>query len=78
MSAPLSASPAWPLSDPLPPSLVKFDALWCSEDSRVRVATVGRQFFTSVDGDNFSGPHKSMDAARSYGAAIAAATGGAS
>jgi hypothetical protein len=57
---------------PLAPP-VKFDALWCTEDNRVRVATIGVKHYVSIDGDNFCGPHKTLDAAREYGASIARA-----
>jgi hypothetical protein len=50
---------------------LKFDALWSSEDNSVRVATVGREFYVSANGDNFSGPHKTLEAAKAYGASVA-------
>lgn len=54
---------------------IQFDFLHCANDNRVRVATVGNGFFVSVDGDNFSGPHRTKAAALAYGASIANATG---
>jgi hypothetical protein len=86
---PLAAKPAWPMfTGPVFDStgrlmasvatvLLKFDSLWCSEDNRVRVASVGDKHYVSIDGDNFSGPHKTLQAAREYGVAIANATGSA-
>lgn len=68
-------TPAWPFfARPVDPP-VKFDSLWCSEDNRIRVATIGAKHFVSVDGDNFNGPHKTMGAAREYGASITQPTG---
>lgn len=71
----LSTAFAWPrFMQPLAPP-VKWDALWCSADNRVRVATIGAKHFVSIDGDNFCGPHKTLQAAKEYGVLI---VGGAS
>jgi hypothetical protein len=63
----LADKPAWPMCPVVLSAPVKFDALHCSEDNRVRVATVGGKFFVSVDGDNFAGPFRSAEAAQVYG-----------
>jgi hypothetical protein len=36
-------------------------------------AKFGVKHYVSIDGDNFCGPHKTLDAAREYGASIARA-----
>ena len=64
-------SAAWPACPAPLASPIRFDALHCSDDNRVRVATIGREYFVSVDGDSFAGPLKTFDAAREYGASIA-------
>lgn len=67
MSAQLSEFHAWPMRAPQSlPAPIGFDSLWCSEDRRVRVATIGGKFFLSIAGDNFCGPFKSMEAAKAY------------
>lgn len=53
-------------------ALLQWDALHCSEDNSVRVATVGNKFFVSILGDNFTGPFKTFDLASEYGKAQAA------
>lgn len=57
----------WPfIVQPLP-APIKFDALWCSEDNRIRVATIGKRFYVSINGDSFTGPCNTFEAARQYG-----------
>lgn len=77
MSA-LSDAPAWPMFPVVAPAPVKVDSLHCTEDNRVRVATIGEVFFVSVDGDNFTGPFRTAEAAHAYGASATTPTKGAS
>ena len=66
---------AWPIRPQPPREPIKFDSMRCSDDGRLRVVTVGAKHYVSIDGDAFCGPHKTLQAAIAYGAAIAAATG---
>jgi hypothetical protein len=63
----LSPTPAWPINPSPQPAPMRFDALHCLADNRVRVASTGGKHFVSIDGDNFIGPLRSFEDARAYG-----------